>query len=299
MSIAFAPSRPRTYRETWIPAQKPARQAPRHRAEPVRRQITIPNVSNATLTSVAILAAVASVELAPLFDGAPSEAAPSRPAAVPAANTETLTAANAVSIDRDFPIQTEMAKERIVRHVSSGDSVPVTAKVVKPAHHAPRHAPHKRTASATHTVSDSVIRSEFGGRTALVREQNRERAKNAAIIIATGKARGLSDRSVAIAVATSIQESNLLNLKRAYDHDSLGLFQQRPSIGAWGTAQQIVDPVHAANQFYDRLVHIPDRDHRAMMSVAAQIQIPNLSDYKARWRWDAIAMRIVQSYHAS
>ena len=41
---------------------------------------------------------------------------------------------------------------------------------------------------------------------------------------------GISARGQQIAIATAMQESNLYNLKRAVDHDSLGLFQQRPSL---------------------------------------------------------------------
>ena len=57
--------------------------------------------------------------------------------------------------------------------------------------------------------------------------------------------RGLPPRAATIAIATAIQESKLRNLNYG-DRDSLGLFQQRPSQG-WGTAEQILDPVHATN----------------------------------------------------
>ena len=60
-------------------------------------------------------------------------------------------------------------------------------------------------------------------------------------------------------MATSLQESNLNNLGHlgaSNDHDSLGLFQQRPSSG-WGTAEQITDPHYAATAFYKGLVEVP------------------------------------------
>ena len=110
-----------------------------------------------------------------------------------------------------------------------------------------------------------------------------EREKNAGIIIAVGRSRSLSDRTIAIAVATAIQESGLRNL--AYgDLDSLGLFQQRPSQG-WGTAEQILDPVYASNAFYDQLVKVSDRDQRPMIDVAIQIQRPNATYYRRDWDW--------------
>jgi hypothetical protein len=60
---------------------------------------------------------------------------------------------------------------------------------------------------------------------------------NAKAIVAAGQAKGLPPRAWVIAIATSLQESQLKNigdLGAANDHDSLGLFQQRPSSG-WGT----------------------------------------------------------------
>ena len=62
---------------------------------------------------------------------------------------------------------------------------------------------------------------------------------------------GLPPRAATIAFATAIQESKFAT-SRYGDRDSLGLFQQRPSQG-WGTEDQILDPVHATNAFYDAL----------------------------------------------
>lgn len=124
-----------------------------------------------------------------------------------------------------------------------------------------------------------------------------EREKNAGLIVQIGQARGFSQHSIAIAVATAIQESNLKNIVyqgKNNNYDSLGLFQQRPSQG-WGTPSQIMDPNYAINKFYDRLATIPDRDSpsRSMIDVAMQIQIPNKAAYHSRWQWDGIANDIV------
>ena len=64
---------------------------------------------------------------------------------------------------------------------------------------------------------------------------------------------GINQRGQQIAIATAMQESNLYNLHRAVDHDSLGLFQQRPSCG-WGSPSQLVNPTYAAHAFYAQLV---------------------------------------------
>jgi hypothetical protein len=78
--------------------------------------------------------------------------------------------------------------------------------------------------------------------------------KNAWAIVKEGHSMGVSQRGQQIAVATAMQESNLENLKYAVDHDSLGLFQQRPSSG-WGTPKQLTNPAYAAHAFYAVLVH--------------------------------------------
>ncbi|SEN53036.1 hypothetical protein SAMN05216267_1006138 [Actinacidiphila rubida] len=94
-----------------------------------------------------------------------------------------------------------------------------------------------------------------------------EQASNAATIAAVATSRGLPERALAIALATSLQESRLENIDHG-DRDSLGLFQQRPSQG-WGTARQILDPVYASNSFFSRLVKI-DGYTKLPLTVAAQ-----------------------------
>ncbi|WP_328915905.1 MULTISPECIES: heavy metal transporter [unclassified Streptomyces] len=96
---------------------------------------------------------------------------------------------------------------------------------------------------------------------------NPEQASNAATIAAVATSRGLPERALTIALATSLQESRLENLDHG-DRDSLGLFQQRPSQG-WGTARQILDPVYSSNEFFDSLVKI-DGYTRLPLTVAAQ-----------------------------
>ncbi|MFD3805755.1 hypothetical protein ACFWSF_08035 [Streptomyces sp. NPDC058611] len=98
-------------------------------------------------------------------------------------------------------------------------------------------------------------------------ELSPEQASNAATIAAVGISKGLPDRAVTIALATAMQESALRNLDHG-DRDSLGLFQQRPSMG-WGTPEQITDPVYSAAIFYDHLAEVPGYS-RLPLTVAAQ-----------------------------
>lgn len=94
-----------------------------------------------------------------------------------------------------------------------------------------------------------------------------EQAENAALIAAIAERRGLPARAVTIALATAYQESKIVNIDYG-DRDSLGLFQQRPSMG-WGTEEQVQDPVHATNAFYDALVEV-DGYRDLDVTVAAQ-----------------------------
>ena len=85
---------------------------------------------------------------------------------------------------------------------------------------------------------------------------------NARDIIKTGQKKHLKPRAWVIALATASQESglrNLGNLGANNDHDSLGLFQQRPSSG-WGSPKQVTNPTYAANKFYGALTHVHNWD---------------------------------------
>lgn len=123
-----------------------------------------------------------------------------------------------------------------------------------------------------------------------------EQAKNAALIIAIGKARGLPGRDIQIALMTSMQESELRNISYG-DRDSLGLYQQRPSQG-WGTADQILDPVYAINKFYATLERIDGRQNLSLMEVALRVQRPSLAAYTSPTHnfmmWNGIALELLQ-----
>ena len=97
-----------------------------------------------------------------------------------------------------------------------------------------------------------------------------EQASNAAIIAGVAVRRGLPARAVTIALATAYQESKIRNLAHG-DRDSLGLFQQRPSMG-WGTAAQVRDPVYASNKFYDALIKIKGYQRMSVTAAADRVQ---------------------------
>lgn len=97
-----------------------------------------------------------------------------------------------------------------------------------------------------------------------------EQAENAALIAGIAMGRGLPARAVSIALATAYQESKLVNIDYG-DRDSLGLFQQRPSMG-WGTAAQVMDPVYATNTFYDALIKVDGYQEMRITEAAQTVQ---------------------------
>jgi len=125
-------------------------------------------------------------------------------------------------------------------------------------------------------LSYTTLRTNFGDpscrATALGRSVtfSPEQSANAATITAIALKRSLPARAATIANATAIVESKLRNV-RFGDRDSLGLFQQRPSQG-WGTEEQILDPVHATNSFYDALVKIDGYEAVEITKVAQEVQ---------------------------
>lgn len=119
-----------------------------------------------------------------------------------------------------------------------------------------------------------------------------EQAANARIIIQVGRELGVSDRGIAIALATAMVESWIRNLDWG-DRDSLGLFQQRPSTG-WGTADEVRDPVRAARAFFGGpsdpngtatrgLLDIPGWESMGFAEAAQAVQISAFPDRYGQW----------------
>src|SRR5205085_7570662 len=122
-----------------------------------------------------------------------------------------------------------------------------------------------------------------------------EQLRYAQLIVTVGVQNGVPVRGQVIAVATALQESglhNLGNLGEHNDHDSLGLFQQRPSQG-WGTPAQLMDPMYAARKFYEHLVQVPNWQRIPLTEAAQAVQrsaFPN-----AYARWEPLATALVQA----
>ena len=127
-------------------------------------------------------------------------------------------------------------------------------------------------------------------------------ARNAAVIIARGKALGVPPRGWVVAIATAMQESTLLNLASAAnqaslhyphdgvaagDHDSVGLFQQRD---AWGPMPVRMTPAQSAYMFYTGgrggqpgLTDIKGWEQMTIARAAQAVQVSAFPDAYAQW----------------
>jgi hypothetical protein len=114
-----------------------------------------------------------------------------------------------------------------------------------------------------------------------------DQAATAATIVRVGRAMGIPDRGLIVAIAAARQESGLRNLNHG-DRDSLGVFQQRAS---WGTAAQRMNPEWAASAFYRALQRVPNWQ---AMTVAQAAQAVQVSAYPGAYaRWEPLAVAVV------
>jgi hypothetical protein len=126
-----------------------------------------------------------------------------------------------------------------------------------------------------------------------------EQIKNAKAIMDAGQAMHLPARAWVIAIATSLQESQLKNigdLGANNDHDSLGLFQQRPSSG-WGTPDQITNPTYSATSFYKGLIGVNNWFHLPLTDAAQAVQVSAFPDHYAKW--ENAAANLVNGFYGS
>ena len=116
---------------------------------------------------------------------------------------------------------------------------------------------------------------------------------NAQIIYQTGVQLGIPAYGEEIAIATAIQESRLQNLTTAVDHDSLGLFQQRPSAG-WGTPAELTDPVYASTKFYQALEQVANWQSLPLTVAAQDVQD---SAYPSAYApWQSVSAMLVATF---
>ena len=146
---------------------------------------------------------------------------------------------------------------------------------------------------------------------------NAQQRDHALAIISAGIEQKVPPRGWVIALATAMQESALkmyANDNPAYprvreislslphdavghDHDSVGLFQQRPieGDGAWGTVQELMTASISATKFYRALMQVDGWRTMPVSEAAQAVQRSAFPDAYAKWETDAktLAVEIV------
>lgn len=138
-----------------------------------------------------------------------------------------------------------------------------------------------------------------------------EQMGNAVTIIETGKEMGFDSNGWAVALATAMQEAKLYNAGSdavpeswnytdssvGYsDHDSVGIFQQRPSMG-WGSVEELMDVPTSASKFYGTLEDVSGWQDMSIAQAAQAVQVSAYPDYYAQW--EGLAWNIIDAYEAA
>ncbi|WP_433538115.1 peptidase M23 [Micromonospora sp. CA-249363] len=127
-----------------------------------------------------------------------------------------------------------------------------------------------------------------------------DQMENAQAIVRTGRKMGIPRRGLVIAVATAMQESNLYNVASGvlpesqdyphqgvgWDHDSVGLFQQRSSSG-WGPVGRLMDPEFATRQFLTALEQVPGWQQMRLTDAAQAVQVSAYPEHYQQHEWRA------------
>lgn len=148
--------------------------------------------------------------------------------------------------------------------------------------------------AATTSCDPSVAGTASGGATAA--GLSKVQTANATTIIAAGQAKNVPAQGLVIALAVAGQESTYRILAnpavpesldyphdgQGDDHDSVGLFQQRPSQG-WGTPAQLMNATYSADAFYTALLKVHGWQSMPVTVAAQTVQQSQYPDAYAKW----------------
>ncbi|SDZ28241.1 hypothetical protein SAMN05444365_10924 [Micromonospora pattaloongensis] len=151
------------------------------------------------------------------------------------------------------------------------------------------------TASPTPAATPTPKKPPAPARVAPVAGLTQAQMDNARAIVQAGAKEKVPRFGLIVAVATAMQESNLYNLASGvvpesqnypnqgmgYDHDSVGLFQQRSSTG-WGAVRDLMRPAFAAQQFYRELLKVPGWEQLSLTVAAQRVQKSAFPDAYAK-----------------
>jgi hypothetical protein len=178
---------------------------------------------------------------------------------------------------------------------STGASPTAVAKPSPTPSKAPAPAKTTATPKATTTAKPTPAKTATPTVPVPVADLTQAQMNNAATIVKVGQKLGFSRWGMIVAVATAMQESSLYNLAsdvlpESYDyphegsgsdHDSVGIFQQRPSSG-WGTVADLMRPAYAAEQFYNALANVDGWANMALTEAAQAVQVSAYPDAYAK-----------------
>lgn len=134
---------------------------------------------------------------------------------------------------------------------------------------------------------------------------NGKQASNLSAVIQAARKHGANDQATVIALMTVLQESKAMmyansNVPESLnyphdsigsDHDSVGLFQQRPAAG-WGPVQKLMNPNYSTNKFLNALFAIKGWENLPLGDAAQHVQISAFPDLYADW--EPVAVQILK-----
>ena len=159
-------------------------------------------------------------------------------------------------------------------------------------------------------ASAAVMSCSVGGTAATVAGVDMDAVQmgRAQTITNIAAARGLDSYAATVALATAQQESRIRMLANdgsdptltsaqaatttesltypndgiGSDHDSVNTFQQR-WISGWGSIPELMDPIYAAEAFYNALVEVPNWQTIPLSQAAQAVQVSAYPDAYAQW----------------
>jgi hypothetical protein len=226
--------------------------------------------------------------------------APLTAAAATTPHTTTATAAKTAALAKASAEHAAAAKKTAAAKNSvAAKSVAISTKGTAKAQTAKAQT---ATAASVSTTASAVSTSPYAGVTYSALEPtgtdgsqqtfsaSSDQWANATAIVQAAQDLNLSAYAAVIGVATAMQESSLHNLTVATNADSLGLFQQRPSMG-WGTPAELTDPTYAAKAF---LRELPS-DYEDMDLADAAQSVQRSFDGSLYAQWESQAAQMVYS----
>jgi hypothetical protein len=162
---------------------------------------------------------------------------------------------------------------------------PVATTAAHAADHPATHTPTAAAAVVAQPTQPTTTTQAQDSTVAPVAGLDQTQMDHAKTIVDVANQMHLPKKAAVVAVSTSMQETNLHNLANTglpdsehlpndgtgYDHDSVGLFQQRPASG-WGTVNELMDPATSAHKFYQALDQVPGWQDMPVTQAAQTVQ---------------------------